>query len=344
MRHDPAGNPLLNGKLRPARNRLLFAAVAGATVLAAAGCSGGSNGTGAVSGTITIAAAPGVSDAPLWLAQDKGLFAAEGLRVRITSFGTDSQQLKAVQANKAQIAASDYGNIFTDQEATPDLRLLADGYDAGTGTAQILSLPRSGITSAPALEHTTIGLPNDSLTSTAAGATPSLYVAAAREAMTDYIAGNAETLTWSLKSQSQEIAALQDGKLKAVLLTQPYIYQAESALGATPVLDVFSGGTASLPISGYVATTSWAKANPHAVADFQAAIEQAQSDAAMTGTIQGVLSKLPGFSGQVADMVSLGSYPTATSIDQLERLTEVMNEQAMLTRVSPAGIQKLVGS
>ena len=43
-------------------------------------------------------------------------------------------------------------------------------------------------------------------------------------------------------------------------------------------------------------------------------------------------------------MVSLGSYPTATSIDQLERLTEVMNEQAMLTRVSPAGIQKLVGS
>jgi len=342
MRHDPAGNPLLIRKLRPARNRLLFLAVTGAAVLLAAGCSSGGSGTGAVSATITIAAAPGVDDAPLYLAQQKGLFGAAGLHVVIKNFGTDGQELAAIENGSAQIAASDYGNIFTVQEKTGDLRLLADGFDAGPGSAEILSLPKNNITNALALQNSPIGLPSDSISSTATGVSASLYVAAAREVMSDYMASGADTLTWSRMSQSQEIAELQSGKLKAALLTQPYIYDAESGLGATPVLDAFSGGTASLPISGYVATSAWVRGNAQAVTDFQSAIEQAQSDASMTGTIQQVLSKLSGFTSLDADMVNVGTYPTATNVGELQRVTELMTNEAMLSRASPVGIQKML--
>jgi len=297
---------------------------------------------GAVSGTITIAAAPGVDDAPLYLAQEKGMFAAAGLHVVIKNFGSQGAELAAIEGNKAQIAASDYGNVFASQQERSNLRLLADGYDATSGSVEILSLPKYNIGSAldlqgsPTGQGSPIGLPSDSAVGNTLvqGVPESLYVAAAREVMSNFLASGADTLTWQKMSQQKEISQLASGRLHAVLLTEPYIYDAEATLGAMPVLDVFSGGTASLPISGYVATNSWVKNNGTAVADFQSAIEQAQSSAAITGPIQQVLPKLPGagFTPQVANMVTIGTYPTSTNVGALQRVTELMTTESMLSK------------
>ncbi len=300
---------------------------------------------GAVSGTITIAAAPGIDDAPLWLAQQKGLFAAAGLHVVIKDFGSQSAELKAVENNQAQIAASDYGNIFAQQQAQPNLKLLADGYDAGSASVEILSLPKYKVSTALNLEGAPIGLPGDSAVGTTSTGVPeSLYVAAAREVMSNYLASGADVLTWLRMSQQQEINELSTGRLHAILLTEPYIYDAEATLGATPVLDVFSGGTATLPISGYVATSSWVKTNATAVADFQSAIEKAQTDAGMTGPIQQVLPKLPGagISTQEANMISVGSYPTTTNIGALQRVTELMTTESMLSKSGSIAISSML--
>jgi NitT/TauT family transport system substrate-binding protein len=346
MRLDPGGNPLLNRKLRPAPQRLLLAATAGAAVLLAAGCSTG-NGMTQVSGTVTIAAVPGIDDAPLWLANDSGYFAADGLNVRIDTVSSQSQALSALENNRAQIAASDYGTIFTAEEAGQKLGLLADGFDAGSGSAEIMSLPKYGITSALGLQNSLIGLPdNSTLSSTSTGVPDSLYAAAAREVMSDYLASGASTLRWSPMTPGQEIDDLADGKLRAALLTEPYIYQAETQYGATPVLDAFSSGTAGLPISGYVTTSSWAKANPGAAADFQAALEQAQGQAAMTGSIQKILSKLPGglFTTQSADLATVGTYPTSTSITELQRVTVMMTTESMLPHTTSIPLGKMLVS
>lgn len=347
MRPDPVGSQLLTRRLvpprrlllsrllGPARKRLLLTAAAGVVALLAAACSSGGSGMGAVSGTITIAAAPGIDDAPLYLAKQQNLFSNAGLHVVIKNFGSQSAELAAIEDGRAQIAASDYGNIFALQQQQSNLRLLADGYDAGTGSVEILSLPKYQIASALNLQNSPIGLPSDSATgNTSTGVPESLYVAAAREVMSNYLASGADTLTWKRMPQAQEISALASGRLKAVLLTEPYIYKAEASLGATPVLDVFSGGTANLPISGYVATNSWVKNNSTAIADFQSAISQAQADAAQTGPVQHVLPKLPGagISTQVADMVSLGSYPTTTNIGALERVNALMTTESMLSK------------
>ena len=346
MRSEPVGRSLLNRKLRPAHRRLLLAVTAGAAVLVAAGCSTG-NGMTRVSGTITIAAVPGIDNAPLYLAYDKGYFAADGLHVQIDNVSSQSQVLSALDSNQAQIGASDYGTIFTAEEAQATLRLLADGFDAGSGSVEIMSLPKYGITNALGLQSSPIGLPDDSTLSTAGkapGVPDSLYAAAARDVMSDYLASGASTLTWSPMPQSQEIQQLASGQLKAALLTEPYIYEAETQYGATPVLDAFSSGTAGLPISGYVATNTWVKANPGAVADFQAALEQAQAQASMTGPIQQILPKLPGslFTTESADLATVGTYPTTTSVTELQRVTELMTTESMISKTSPIGISQML--
>jgi ABC-type glycerol-3-phosphate transport system substrate-binding protein len=103
------------GRRQLVRSRHLFAAAAAMSVLLAAGCSNGGGGGTPVSATITVAAVPGVDDAPLWLAQEKGLFTAEGLHVKINIVDSDAAAIAEVENGQAQIAASDYGNIVARQ-------------------------------------------------------------------------------------------------------------------------------------------------------------------------------------------------------------------------------------
>jgi NitT/TauT family transport system substrate-binding protein len=346
MRSEPVGQLQLNRELQPSRRRLGLAVTACAALLLAAGCSAG-NGMTQVNGTITIAAVPGIDNAPLYLANERNYFANDGLHVRIDSVSSESQVLSAVESNQAQIGASDYGTIFTAEDSQPTLRLLADGFDAGSGSVEIMSLPKDNIKDALGLQGSAIGLPADSTLSTTGrgpGVPNSLYAAAARDVMSDFLASGASTLTWSTMSQAQELQELADGQLKAALLTQPYIYQAETQYGATPVLDAFSSGTADLPVSGYIATNTWVKGNPGAAADFQAALEQAQSEASMTGPIQQVLPKLPGglFTTESADLATIGTYPTSTSVTELQRVTELMTTESMISKTNPIGISQML--
>src|SRR5215475_6415174 len=149
MRLDPVGAPEPTRSGRRLRVRLLLGAAAGLAVALAAGCSGAATPGGPVSGTITIAAIPGIDTAPLYLAQKNGIFAAEGLsHVVIKTFPSGSAELTALQNGQADIAASDYGDIFYAESQSKDLlRVLADGYDAGPGAVEILTWDGSGINS-----------------------------------------------------------------------------------------------------------------------------------------------------------------------------------------------------
>jgi len=336
MRPDLASTP--NRRRRPASTRLLLAAGAGVAVLLAAGCSSGGGAGTPVAGTIKIAAEPGIADAPLWLAVKKGLFGAAGLHVQIVLYSSGSAALSAVETGQAQIAASDYGNIFALEEQDSNLRILADGYDTGAGSAEILTMPQADFTDPLKLQSTTIGLPLDSEISSnlPSGAPTSLLAAAATKVISNYLAGEANTLAWNAMPQQQELTELKDGQLKAALLTEPYVYEAESEFGASELIDAFSAETATLPLLGYVSTTPWVKGNPAAVADFQSAIEQAQADASITGPIQEILPQLPGsgIDTDTADMVSVGTYPTSTSVASLQRVTELMYTEGMLPKVT----------
>jgi NitT/TauT family transport system substrate-binding protein len=323
MRHDPvgAGEPTRSG--RRLRASSLAGAATGLALVLAAGCSGASTAGGPVSGTVTIAAVPGIDTAPLYLAQKNGYFAAQGLsHVVIKSFASQAAELSALQSGQADIAASDYGDIFHAQYQSPNLRILADSYDAAPGVLEIIALPGT-ITSPAQLQDLRIGVPNDQLV-------PGLETAAATQVLTNYLGNAALSMNWVPMSQQQEITALQNKSLPAVLVSEPYIYEAESQLGAVEVLDAYSGSTAGMPLTGYIGMNAWVTHNPNAVADFQAAISQAQTQASMTGQVQQLLPKTTGVTMADADLSTIGSYPTSTSVTGLERVVRLLANDGLI--------------
>jgi NitT/TauT family transport system substrate-binding protein len=333
MRLDPAGVvPKAKAGRRTFRARCLLAVASGISLLVAAGCSNSGGAAGSFSGTLTIAAVPSVDDASIYLAQKDGLFAAEGLSVVIKSYATQSAALSAMLSAKADIAASDYGDIFYQQTQTSNLRILADGYDATAGVLEVLTLPGSSVKSPIDLANIKVGLPDENvLTSLESSGNPaSLDAAAATDVLSDYLGNAADSVQWDPMPEAQEVSELEHHKLQAILVSQPYIYQAESLSGATEVLDAFSGPTANLPMLGYVSTSTWVKDYPTAAADFQAALAKAQANAALTGQVQSLLPKSTGMSVQDADLITIGSYPTTTSAMSLEQVVRLMTNYNMI--------------
>jgi NitT/TauT family transport system substrate-binding protein len=339
MRSVLAGVPLPNRSRLTSRARYLVAGVCGLGLLAAAGCGSSSGAGSTVPSTVTIAAVPGVDDAAIYLAQKDGLFAAEGLaHVQIKNYKNQGQVMSALTNSQADIAASDYGNVFWTEaqylqarsahpKQPPLLRILGDGYDATAGVLEVLTLPGSKTITSPlslANPSVTVGIPNDDILQVPGSAPPSLDAAAATNVLSDYLGTAADSVHWKAMSQPQEITQLEQHKLQAILVSEPYIYEAESKDGAVEVLDACSGSTAGLPLLGYVAMNAWVRDNPGAVADFQAALAKAQAAAAVTGMVQGVLPSAARISAQVADMITIGSYPTSTSIPNLDAVVRLM--------------------
>ncbi len=339
MRLDAPGIPQQNRKGLAMRARCLVAVAGGLSVLAAAGCSSPSGAMGTDSATITIAAIPGVNDAPLYLAKREGLFASAGLpNVVIKSYSTESALYAALRAKQADIAASDYGDIFYHQDQSAGYAILADGYDATTGTLEVLTLPGSSITQPTRLANQKVGLPDDDILSGLqnSGHPISLEAAAASQVLYTYMGNGDSSVQWEPMSQQQEVTDLENGKLKAILVGEPYIYEAESQVGAVELMDACSGPTANMPLSGYVATNSWARANPTAVADFRSAIARAQSDAALFGPIQKILPAVAGMTKLDADLATIGTYPTSTSTAALQRVEGIMADADMISVPSSA--------
>jgi NitT/TauT family transport system substrate-binding protein len=334
MRLSPVGTTPRDGRKRLPGTRLLFALAAGLAVLTAAGCSSSGGAGGSVSGTITIAAVPGIEDAPLYLAEQDHDFAAAGLHVVIKTESQEGKEFSELQANQVQIAAADYGNIMVEQAQSHSggYKILADGYDATTGSLEVLTLPGSSITSPTQLRNKTVAVPNDDELTTPSGTPISLESAAASSVLANYFGNAPNAVVWRPMPEASELGALQSHQVQAILVGEPYIFQAEEAAGAVEVMDACSGFTLNLPLSGYVATGKWVKQHPAAVADFKSAIAQAQAEASMAGPIQTVMHQhVPGMSMQEAELVTIGTYPTTTSAAEITRVASLLSNEGMIS-------------
>ena len=294
------------------------------------GFSSSAGGGPTASGTVTVEAAPGVPDAPLYIGLRDGLFSKAGLTVHVVSTPSVPTEVAALRNGTADIAFGDYANMFYAQEQSPapHLLALADGYDAGPNVVEVLTLPGSPIDKARKLEYKVIGTASAQAIPTHNGKQQSQPYGIDTVATWSVLASDnvrvQKTITWDPMPASKLIGALKNHQVDAILATEPTIYAAESQLGAVPVVDSCTGATANLPLDGYFTTKSYASKNPQVLAAFRGALAKAQAQAAMAAPLQTALTKSAGLKAQAAAMVTLGSYPTTLSAANLQRVVQLM--------------------
>jgi NitT/TauT family transport system substrate-binding protein len=327
-RTDPA--PATGGRHKRHGIGPIIGAVA--VVLLAAGCHVAGGGSGGSSGdmSITVAALPGVDDAPLYLGVTDGAFRKAGVQVTVKTYDTSKQTLAALNSGSAQVAVSDYADFFYAESVQPGLRIVSDGYDGSPNVMEVLAEPSSGITTPQDLSGKTIGTPESQEFPFSPDVPYSMETLATQAALLENYGVEPTSVTWKPMPAQNLAGALASGQVNAILATEPDIFQAESQDGAAEVMDSLNGITASLPLAGYVTTSSDGSKDASALHAFQSALTQAQIQAAGGVGVRSVLAHYSGMNTQTADMVTLGVYPTSANSGGIQRVVDLMYNFSML--------------
>lgn len=334
---------LLRGRLTVGRSRIIIGTVFGLTAaLLAGGCSAAGTGTSpSAQGltTLTVAAAPGIDDAPLYIAARDGQFAAAGLNVRIRDYNSASSEIMALKSGSADVAAGDYADFLYAQYHQRGMLIVAEGYDAASGVMGVLVLPDSGITTPKQLVGKTIGTPEPQEIPYSATIPYSLETLATQSVLQDDGVDPA-SVKWKPVPTPDLIGALSSHKVAAILVAEPYIYRAESQTGASELVDSVSGTTASLPLSGYFTSTSFARAHASALDAFRATLRRVQPVANRGAAVRTAITRSVGMNAQTAALVTIGEYQTAPDVSGLQRVADLLVDFGVIA--TPLHIQNMI--
>jgi NitT/TauT family transport system substrate-binding protein len=319
---------------------------AAATALLLAGCQLPGSGSGASEqappgSSITVASVPGVGSAPLYVAQQQGLFQQAGLTVHIRSYLTTAAEVTALRNGQANIAVGDYASFFYAQktDAKAPMVVLADGYDAGPSIMEVLVRADSLIGSPQDLKFKTIGTAEPQLIPYRPGVPYSLETVAASSVLENDGVQPAQ-VTWKPMPADRLIGALRSGAVDAILVTEPQIYQAQSQIGARSVLDACSGQTVNLPLQGYFAPASYANQHRDALAAFHGALMRAQASANEPAPLDKALTHYGVMSRETASLITVGVYPTSLQVTSLQRVADLMSFYGALP--DPLDVSRMV--
>jgi NitT/TauT family transport system substrate-binding protein len=292
---------------------------------------------------LTVAVVPGIETVPLMVAVKDGLFSQQGIGVTVHDFPTVADAYSALKTGKADVAAGDYTSFFyAIATGQARLRLITDGYDAAAGVMQVLTLPSSGISSPQDLAGKVVATPPAQVVPSSnafSSAFPYSIDTLATESVLQSDGVSPADITWRQVPENEMLTALKDHQVNAIVATEPLIIQAETQLGAEEVLDSCSGVTASLPLSGYFSTASFASQHGDALQAFRAALTTAQSDSGQRSNVESVLSG-EHMTALYADLVNIGQYPTFLNVGQVQRVADLMYDSGMIS--TPVSVQSLL--
>ena len=347
MRLVPIGGRTVDHRRtgRPVRALASMTALV-AGLLTVAGCTGSSSSTATptfndASNVIRVAETPGVGDAPLFIAFQQGLFRQAGLQVRITNYGSARSELVALQHGRADVAFGDYADMFYAQAQSEakgaknglNMVIVADGYNAVANTMEVLAMPpaphRPAIVTPQDLAHKTVGTASAGVMPTFVAGTPYSLDTVATQSVLQNDNVSPSSISWRPLPPGAPQAALLDQlrshQVDAILATEPTIFEAESQLGAVPVLDSCTGATSNLPLDGYFSSRTFATAHHAKLAAFREVLLRAQALANnQSEPVRTTLEGSEGMSVEDASLLTIGQYPTTVSVNDLQRVISLM--------------------
>lgn len=306
---------------RKLRTAPLIAAV---TVIVAAGCATPGPALSAPELTdVTVAAIPTADLASLYIAQDEGMFARQGLHVTIEKIPSTAAVIAGQLKGQVDIAAGAYIAYFSAEAAGARFRILAEASTLEPNTRVLATTADSGITTISDLAGKTIGVNGTDSIGTLLINTLLLQ---------NGISPRKVHLVTDEQGFPSLPGKLQAGQYDAVFLAEPYATLAEENYGDQVLTDFYQGYLINLPIDGYIATQAWAQKNPKTAAAFVRAIEEGQALAnADRQAVQTAMAKYDNLPPVVTDVMTLPQYPLAPVVQsRLQSEAMLMLDLGML--------------
>jgi NitT/TauT family transport system substrate-binding protein len=280
---------------------------------------------------ITVAASPQVDLAGLYIAQDDGLFAKQGLHVTIEDLPS-SQVVAAQLKGQVEISAQSYLPYIEAQAAGARFRILAEASTLKPGTRALVVTASSHITSVAGLARQKIGVNGTNSIGTL------LTSALLQE---NGISPRKVQFITDPNGYPAMPGQLQTGSWGAALLAEPYVTIAEQDHGDQELADMDQGATENLPMDGYVATQAWAEEHPQTAAAFVRAIQEGQAIAdTEPPVVRAAIAKADDLPSVVTVVMALPGFPTGpVNAQNIERVAEVMLEFGVLGKQYGAAVE-----
>ena len=318
--------------MRPGILRVVGLTSVGLAVMLNVGC-GGHSGSPKVSGlektTLTVGAVPVADEAGLYIAQDDGLFAAQGLNVKIDSIVSSADATKGQNDGTYDITAGNSVSYIQDQvTGQSNLEIIAEGSLMQPGTQALYTLPGSSVTDIRDLKGKRIGVNVlNNIGTLLISSVLQEYGLSPRQV--HFVPLNFPDMGQALKRHEIDVA----------WLPEPFGSADAESMGLQMLCDLDQGATANFPVGWYVVTKAWAKRYPHTMVAFLTALRAGQEIAdTRRNAVEQAMEKLPfpyTVPPTIASVMSLETYPlsTAPQIDQsrVQRVADEMYQFQMLT-------------
>jgi NitT/TauT family transport system substrate-binding protein len=282
---------------------------------------------------ITVAAIPANDLAGLYIAQDDGLFAQQGLHVTIEKIPSSQAAIAETLKGQVDISSGSYLPYIEAQATGARFRILAAASTLKPDTRVLVVTAASHITSLAGLEGKGIGVNG---TNSIGGLLVSALLAekGISPAKVRFITDPAGFPAMP--------AHLQTGSWGGAALAEPYGTIAEEDYGDQELADLDEGATENFAIDGYVASLAWAEKYPKTAAAFVRAIEEAQTIAAtQPRAVQQAIGKTDDLSAEVTAVMALPGFPTGpVGVVSIQRVADVMLEFGVLSKQDSAEVSQ----
>jgi NitT/TauT family transport system substrate-binding protein len=265
-------------------NRLVVVPIAALLLVACTGGGTGGESDGGELPTIQIASAPNVFLSALYVAQDKGYFAEEGVNVEVVEIEAGTDSVAALVSGNAQVADVGFDDL---------LELASEGEEGLIMVQNILNrvtltmvmnpdiAAEKGISRESPLEERYAALEGLRIGITSPGAPTDKYMRYyLRQAGLD---PDQDAEIIAIGGGSSLLAALESDQIDVFHLSPPTPYVAEAQGIGEVIIDGPAGDVeefSNFLYTAWAANKEWAEANPAAMTAFNAALDRAMADIA----------------------------------------------------------------
>jgi NitT/TauT family transport system substrate-binding protein len=281
---------------------------------------------------LVVGAVPAADTVGLYIAQQEGLFAAQGLHVKIVPVRSSATAISDQLAGHYDVTIGNYVSyILADALGGARLHILAEASLMQPRAQEVLTLPGSSIKTVADLKGKKVGV--------------NVLDNIGTLLVSSVLADNAMTASevhFVPINFPEMAAALQQHKVDAAWLPEPFISADQVGIGAVALFDADSGATQNLPIAGYVVTQRWAKEYPKTAAAFVRAIAKAQEVADTNrAAVERALIAYTGVSSMIASLMAIDSYPPRVDPIRIQRVADAMLRFGLLKH--PFNVTQMTG-